>query len=238
MLDDFASTKPEVPNEDPPKPANEPSAKDDATEADLLDSDEFAKEFQDQMAALMGDVGDNSEIKQEFENAMRQVNASSDAGSTAFKGDGTFQNTIQKTIERMQASSDKAVPDAKEDDAENVLGQLLKEMQSEGLNTEGDDEGLNKMLLGMMEQLTNKDILYDPMKELHDKFPEWIAKNRAVVRKEDLKRYEQQHQLVREIVQRFESKTYSDSNAADREYIVDRMQKVSASIPVSFRVPY
>jgi len=35
------------------------------------------------------------------------------------------------------------------------------------------------MLLGMMEQLTNKDILYEPMKELDDKFPDWMEKNGA-----------------------------------------------------------
>jgi len=41
-----------------------------------------------------------------------------------------------------------------------------------------------------------------------------------------LKRYEEQQSLVREIVARFEKKEYSDGNAQDREYIVERMQKV------------
>jgi peroxin-19 len=41
-----------------------------------------------------------------------------------------------------------------------------------------------------------------------------------------MKRYKEQQIYVREIVKRFELKTYTDENAADREYIVDRMQKV------------
>ena len=78
----------------------------------------------------------------------------------------------------------------------------------------------------MMEQLTNKDILYEPMKELDDKFPAWMEKNKEKTAKDDLKRYEEQKTLVREIVGRFERKGYSDDNRQDREYIVERMQNV------------
>ena len=83
------------------------------------------------------------------------------------------------------------------------------------------------MLLGMMEQLTHKEILYEPMRELHDKFPAWMAANRDKTPRADLDRFDEQQRLVAEIVDRFELPSYSDENAADREYIVDRMQKVS-----------
>ena len=83
------------------------------------------------------------------------------------------------------------------------------------------------MLLGMMEQLTHKEILYEPMRELHDKFPAWMTANRDKTPRADLDRFDEQQRLVAEIVARFELPSYSDENAADREYIVDRMQKVS-----------
>ena len=82
------------------------------------------------------------------------------------------------------------------------------------------------MLMGMMEQLTNKEILYEPMKELHVKFPDWMERNRGKTKGEDLKRYEEQQRLVGEIVGRFEMKGYSDERAEDREFIVERMQLV------------
>ena len=41
-----------------------------------------------------------------------------------------------------------------------------------------------------------------------------------------LARYQEQQVLVREITARFERSGYSDSDAKDREYIVERMQKV------------
>lgn len=109
---------------------------------------------------------------------------------------------------------------------------MLKAMQASGFggeNGEGSEEDFSKMLLGMMEQLTNKEILYEPMKELHDKFPEWMVKNEGTVKEEDMKRYKEQQVYVKEIVERFERVGYSDENVGDREYIVERMQKVCSS---------
>ena len=81
----------------------------------------------------------------------------------------------------------------------------------------------------MMEQLTNKEILYEPMKELDDKFPAWMKENEGKVDAADMKRYKEQQVYVSEIVKRFETKTYTDDNSKDREYIVERMQKVCSS---------
>lgn len=152
--------------------------------------------------------------------------ASAAASAPASATEESFQETIRKTMERMQASEGKASA-AAADDSEDILAELMKQMGSGALGGEGSEEDFSKMLLGMMEQLTNKEILYEPMKELNDKFPAWMESNIATTSKEDLKRYEEQQRVVKEIVARFEEKTYSDENAADRKYIVDRMQKVS-----------
>lgn len=154
------------------------------------------------------------------------------ASASAAAGDASFQETIRRTMERMQASGDQATAAAAADtsSSDDFMAELLKQMQAGGLDgadgAGGSEEELSKMLLGMMEQLTNKDILYEPMKELDDKFPEWMTENRDKVAEEDRKRYELQQGYVREIVAKFEESTYSDSNPADREFIVERMQKV------------
>lgn len=143
--------------------------------------------------------------------------------------DASFQETIRKTMERMQASGDQATAAAASGAGDDFMSEMFKQMSSGGmgdLGGEGSEEEFSKMLMGMMEQLTNKEILYEPMKELDQKFPEWLKKNRDKTAKEDLERYEEQQSVVREIVAKFEEKTYSDSNTADREFIVDRMQKV------------
>lgn len=151
----------------------------------------------------------------------------SGSSSSATTAEASFQETIRRTMERMQTSGDQATAAAAAEGTDDFMAELLKQMQSGGLDGEGGEEEFSKMLMGMMEQLTNKEILYEPMKELHEKFPEWMEKNREKVSKEDLERYEEQQTLVKEIVFKFEEATYSDSNAPDREYIVERMQKVS-----------
>lgn len=138
-----------------------------------------------------------------------------------------FQETIRRTMERMQTSSDTASAAAQSSaaagSADDFMATLLKEMEGSGL---GNDEDFSKMLMGMMEQLTNKEILYEPMKELDDKFPDWLKENGDKIKKADKERYLTQQTLVREIVGKFEESGYSDESPACREYIVERMQKV------------
>lgn len=154
---------------------------------------------------------------------------SPDAASADANIDASFQDTIRRTMERMQASGEQATAAAASGGTDDFMSEMLKQMSSGDLGGEGSEEEFSKMLMSMMEQLTNKEILYEPMKELDDKFPDWLAKNREKTPKDDLKRYEEQQVFVREIVAKFEQKSYSDSNSADREFIVDKMQKVRAS---------
>ena len=238
MLDEFSNTNVSKPQDAPRK--TEPPPVRDLQEPynSHAAADEFSKQLRDQMAALMGNVDESPEMKNEIEAMMRELDVAADPGTASKSKDGIngkaalsnieepFQETIRKTMERMQASGDQATAAAKGEDSDDMLAQMLKEMQDGGLEGAGDDEGFNKMLLGMMEQLTNKEILYEPMKELHDKFPFWISENRSSTSADDLRRYDKQRRLVGEIVERFEKKNYSDSHAPDRDFIVERMQQV------------
>jgi peroxin-19 len=163
-------------------------------------------------------------------NPPRPTSSSSTTGPA--NAEASFQDTIRRTMERMQTSGEQATAAAAAEGSDDFLAELMKQMQSGGgLDGEGNEEDFSKMLMGMMDQLTNKEILYEPMKELNDKFPEWMVNNRAKTPAEELKRYEEQQKLVKEIVLKFEEPSYADSNTADREYIVDRMQKVSSAAP-------
>ena len=238
MLDEFSNANVNKPQDAPRKPepapvqrAQEPNDSDSAT-------DDFSKQLQDQMAALMGNVDESPAMKTEIEAMMRELGVAADPGTPSKLEDRVnrkpslsnteepFQETIRKTMERMRASGDQATAAAKNEEPDDMLAQMLKEMQDGGPEGAGGDEGFNKMLLGMMEQLTNKEILYEPMKELHEKFPRWMAGNRNSTSADDLRRYDEQQRLVGDIVERFERKDYSDSHAPDREFIVERMQQV------------
>lgn len=225
-----------------------------APPAGSKEDDALAAQLQSGMQNLMSELDSNPEMQAEFEKMMQELIAASggtnqeagehlkaaaaaapkapeeskpkstSAAAAGKKGGDDFNETIRKTMERMQASDTKASTSssANAGSEDELLAQMMKE-----LSGEGGDGDFNTMLMNMMAHLTNKEILYDPMKELHDKFPDWMAKNKETCGKEDLARYEEQQKLVGEIVGRFEKPGYSDDNEEDREYIVERMQKVS-----------
>lgn len=238
LLDEFSTAKrPGTQNDTPSLHSNQ--LRDQKSDLNVLDdaSADFSKQLQEQMAALMGNVDDSPEMKRELQAMMEELmSAGEENGVDAPPKESNtvvpsnvekpFQATIQEAIERLQASEEHASAAAASEDSDEILAQMLKEMQSANLEGTADEEDFSTMLMGMMEQLTNKDILMEPMKELHDMFPEWMARNKSKVKADDLKRYEEQQRLVGEIVGKFNDKTYSDSNPDDRRYIVTRMQQV------------
>jgi peroxin-19 len=196
----------------------------DAFAAQLHGKGDFSKQFEDIMKEMSVEMGGANPLAAD----PPHVSTDKDTGKTkeeptpeaAAKAEKSFQETIKKTMERMQNSGDAAGAAAASSSQDDMLA------QSGGFGGEGNDEDFSKVLMGMMEQLTNREILYEPMKELNDKFPAWMEKHREGVEEGDMKRYKEQQVLVKEITERFERKGYSDGDAADREYIVERMQKV------------
>lgn len=249
MLDEFTPSKPEPPLPSTSKPTKAPTATDPI--ADGISDEDFAKQLQAGMAELMGELDTSPDMASQLEQMLKELggvaaldktasaatssreaatsstpSSSKDAPTKAGPNDESFQETIKKTMERMQNSGDQATAAAASDNTDDILAQMMKAMESGGLDGEGGEEEFSKMLLGMMEQLTNKEILYEPMKELDDKFPAWMKENEGKVDVADMKRYKEQQVYVSEIVKRFETKSYTDDNSKDREYIVERMQKV------------
>ncbi|KAL5409661.1 hypothetical protein PMIN06_001973 [Paraphaeosphaeria minitans] len=219
----------------------------DPAETLVEDQNEFEKELQKQMESLLGQEG----FPKEFQDLMKEMdqavgedpraalggasgaaapsaNSGKAAGEAATKGDQSFQESIRKTMNRMQESGDAAGAAAAASSDDDILAQMLKEMESGNFGGgEGNEEDFSKILQGMMEQLTNKDIMYEPMKELNDKFPAWMEANKdSKIDAADWKRYEEQARLAKEIVDKFETKGYSDESAQDRAYIVGRMTKM------------
>lgn len=164
--------------------------------------------------------------------------AAAPPAATVGAGQDDFSSTIRRTMQRMQQSDAAAASTSTSADnlsEDQLLAQMMRELQSSG-GADGEEGGedFNKMLLSMMTQLTNKEILYEPMKELHTKFPAWMEEHAETCGKEDLERYREQKVLVGEIVGRFERSGYRDEDEGDREYIVQRMQKVSLSVKLGW----
>ncbi|PYH93268.1 Pex19-domain-containing protein [Aspergillus ellipticus CBS 707.79] len=162
------------------------------------------------------------------------ASASGTAGAAGQTNPETFNDTIQRTINRMKESGDKATAAASEDElSDDLVAQLLKAIEAGagGAGGEDGDGDLTKMFMGMMEQLSNKEILYEPMKELDTKFGPWLEENKGkgTVSKEDMERFEKQAAVVKVIVEKFEEKGYSDEDPACREFVWVKMQEMQAA---------
>lgn len=250
------SAAPPAPSTTTPSASGPGRPQDAATsQAAAAPPEDFMKQIQENMSTLMSELDSNPDMQAEFEKMMQELISADGAGGVAGmpatepptsipkataapvasgasttkskKEEADFQSQILKTMNRINASdttatTSSAAPPSSEED---LLAAMMKELG--GAGGEAGDGDFNSMLMSMMAHLTNKEILYEPMKELHDKFPEWMAKNVEKEKKEDLDRYKEQQKLVGEIVGRFERQGYADENEGDREFIVERMQKVS-----------
>ena len=107
---------------------------------------------------------------------------------------------------------------------DDAMKKLMETFEKNGsMGSEEEMEGLLRSLLG---EMTDKEVLYEPMKELASKYPAWLEANGAKLSADELRRYEAQSRRVAEIAAKFEEETYSDQDAACRAYIMERMEQV------------
>lgn len=56
----------------------------------------------------------------------------------------------------------------------------------------GESSEMNSLVDGLMKHLLSKEVLYDPMKEIGDKYPSWLEANQGKVPQSDFDRYTKQ----------------------------------------------
>ncbi|KAI0764748.1 Pex19 protein family-domain-containing protein [Fomes fomentarius] len=149
----------------------------------------------------------------------------SDASAAASAGTGTdsFQENIRKAMEKLK-ESDRAADEAAtkgNDGLEDIFSRLGADLDS----TESEEE-LKGMLETMMSQLMSKDVLYEPLKELHDKFPSYLEDHASTLSTEDKTRYDKQSKVVAQIVATFEDSSYTDDDPQKGLKIVELMQEM------------
>jgi peroxin-19 len=112
---------------------------------------------------------------------------------------------------------------------------------------EGDtEEGLQGFLETMMSQLVSKEVLYEPLKEIHEKvcqfinsviqpissceqFPGYLIENERKLSQQDKDRYTEQQQTVAQIIAVFEAKDYSEEDSEAGLKVMALMNEVISS---------
>lgn len=173
---------------------SENSTKEDNTQSSLSELlDDALKDFEEPSQPTPATVSevptqDNPDVflKESLEETMKKFmdgdQAELAAGLQEFMmgdADFNFQSVIQESL--------KSLSEAKENLPEGSdMSSLFANM---GL---GDDINLDEDMLPMMMQflqpLFSKDVLYPSIKDLCDKFPQWLEDNKSIQAKEDLDR--------------------------------------------------
>ncbi|ORZ07857.1 Pex19 protein family-domain-containing protein [Absidia repens] len=209
---------------------------------DMLDDDAFAKQLQAGMEELMGNMDKDPEMKAAFEKVWGSLDptamaaqaneeaakststpraAPAAAAAPGAAGGASFQDTIAQTMNKLKDSSKQVDSSINEEGEDAFMAELMKQM--EGLTEGGDFENV---LEGMMSQLMSKEMLYEPMKDLVEKYPSWLKDNKDKTEKAQYEKYEQQFDMCKKIVAEYEAPGFDENNEQQAKKIMDMMTKM------------
>ncbi|KAI8071364.1 Pex19 protein [Gongronella butleri] len=239
VLDDFQGMSTKEKESTTKAKATTVEAEEEGALDEALDSDAFGKQLQAGMDELFANMDQDPEMKAAFEKvwssfdpsklaedanneAARAVKPSDAANASASAKPGaSFQDTIAQTMNKLKDSSKEVESSINEESEDAFMAELMKQM--EGLADNGDFENV---LEGMMSQLMSKEMLYEPMKELAEKYPEWLASNKEKTDKEEYAKYEQQFDMCKQIVAAYEAPGFDEKSDDQAKHIMDLMTKM------------
>jgi Pex19 protein family len=79
----------------------------------------------------------------------------------------------------------------------------------------GEFPGMSSLVDTIMHQLLSKDVLYQPMKDIGTKYPEWLAANKSTLDPEQYKQYEEQYEYIQKICTMYETDPENYSQLMD-----------------------
>ncbi|KAI0725203.1 Pex19-domain-containing protein [Fomitopsis betulina] len=163
------------------------------------------------------------------------ASSASNSGSGSAPAQDSFEASIRKAMDKLK-ESESSLKDGAGGSVDDIMAQL-----GDGLNDldVGEADELQKVLENMMTELMSKEILYEPLKELHDKFPAYLKEHDSTLSADDKKRYDAQYTCVSKLITIFEDSSYSDSDPAKGAQVVTLMTEMQkhGSPPADIMAP-
>lgn len=188
-------------------------------------NDEFKHNIEDLIKDL--DIED-PEAKTQFEQLVKQFEESQLEESSSQKSGSDFDNVMKQTMERLKKSGKNVDEQLKNDQSgsnpEDMLTQLLAGLGSGG---SGDGEfDMSKLLTDMLEQLSSKEVLYEPIKDLNTKFPDYLKEKEGKIPAEEHANYTKQYEVTKEILAVFDAPGYDNDNQAHRDNVNNLLESL------------
>ncbi|KUF94694.1 hypothetical protein AM588_10008088 [Phytophthora nicotianae] len=200
------------------------------------------------MAKFLEDA-QNPEFQKVLEQAFRELGTDGRVKSSV-EGIQTETDTDAENIEQLLGSLKTENSTDETDDVNAGVAKTLQNMAKAAEDMEGvgtaqveamgeemmaemmkkfEEMGEKDLVDGMMQQLLSKDVMYDPMKQICERYPEWLAEKESLLSKEDYERltcllavYGKQYQYFQQIVAVYESEP---DNYARLSELMQEMQE-------------
>jgi len=190
--------------------------------------EDFMKIFE----SVGGQGGDVVGLQAELERLASLAGAS----PTDNKADeGDIASSLAATIAQMTANTAGLGKEPSDEELQAMFANLGVSHGGGAGGSGGLQEGftnLMPMMEGMMQSLLSKDLLYPAMKELAEKYPDYLADNRAKLSEDEYAAYNKQCELTRRICFKFEEENAEKDTEAMKkerfEAVMGMMQEMQA----------
>ncbi|CAO1626987.1 unnamed protein product [Jaminaea pallidilutea] len=156
--------------------------------------------------------------------------ATKDATSATGNQPEAFPDVVKETMSRLRKSSGANAAggagggaDPFADFSDEDMSKLLSSLGGGDMDSE---EGMSKALEKLMGEMMGKEVLYEPLKELKDKYKPYLASPPAGLPQEDLERYKEQSKILDQVVATFENPDYENGSDAKKQELKGRVSEL------------
>lgn len=227
-LGDF-SKEPESKSTDVKKDAEQTTESEEVAATEAEWSEEFlkqaAQQFESNLSRLLGENTEAAnltpdQIQQSFQKmaeAAQQVLTSPEVTDTS----SDFSSAISQTLRGLSEGAENLQNPLSEQDFLSMFGGAAA--------GGGEQNGFIPFMQGMMQSLLSKEVLYPSLKDILEKFPEWLRENESKITPEEKERYQSQQKLMEDVCKELESENDADGADMKRqrfEKVLNLMQKL------------
>ncbi|KAM7028832.1 peroxisomal biogenesis factor 19 [Acridotheres tristis] len=228
-LDDFERSRPAPPPPPSSSSPPSPSSAADSAKGSLFSSQErfFQELFEGELAAQA--AAEFQEAMQELARQEPQLVEQFQKLSEAAGKVGTDSASQQEFTSCLKETLSGLAKNA--NDLQNSPGseeELAKALEGLGLE-EGGGDGVLPVMRSIMESLLSKDVLYPSLKEITEKYPEWLRQHEGSLSPEQRERFRAQQALMLRICAELERERPEEPEGQRRERfetLLDLMQQL------------
>ncbi|KAL2621674.1 hypothetical protein R1flu_001879 [Riccia fluitans] len=134
------------------------------------------------------------------------ASGTSSGSSSSFSRDrSAAQRPLSATVDMLQQQTRETMGNIDVADKEDIMGEELVESLMKQFEDLGGSQDMQSIMDTMMRQLLSKEVLHEPMKEIGDRYPQWLVANKSKISQEDYSRYTRQHQFIIQLCDVYES---------------------------------